>query len=461
MGLEKILVVGKGSKALEFARPFTKQLFAVDNAKSVWESIDSIAPHLIIVGTSISKNDVCVLLTDLKLRKCDTPVIVVGSDQDDHAELMLKLGACDYIKGNDDFKRLGLIIDSIKTGQISKPFPKNYYFAEDCPSAVSIVGKSKSTSRMLKMIKIVASSSCNPVLIIGETGTGKELAARAVHISRHGPDSRFVAVNCAVLTANLLESELFGHVKGAFTGADSEKTGLLEIADSGTIFLDEVTEMPIDLQAKLLRVIQEKTFRKVGGIENIKCNATIIASSNKNLLNEVGNGKFRRDLYYRLMIFPVIISPLRAESRRNDILLLADYFIKNTKICPEKAGKIKGLTKFAMEALKKHLWMGNVRELRNVIERAILLETNDHIGIDNLILEPEDLLDDNCLPANTVVSDFSLERAECELITKALNETGWQKTKAAEMLGITRATLYAKVKQYNIKQADEKQHATA
>jgi DNA-binding NtrC family response regulator len=461
MVLEKILVVGKGSEALEFARPFTRQLFAADDIRNIWESLDTIAPNLIILGTNTPKNDICIFLTDLKLKKCDTPVIVVGNDHDDHAELVLKLGACDYIKGTDDFKRLGLIIDNINTGQMTKPFLKNYYFAEDCPSTVSIVGKSKSTSRMLKMIKIVASSSCNPVLIIGETGTGKELAARAVHISRHGPDSKFVAVNCAVLTANLLESELFGHVKGAFTGADSEKTGLLEIADSGTIFLDEVSEMPLDLQAKLLRVVQEKTFRKVGGVENIKCNATIIASSNKILLREVENGKFRRDLYYRLMIFPVIISPLRAESRKNDILLLADYFIKNTKICPEKAGKIKGLTTFAMEALKKHLWMGNVRELRNVIERAVMLETNDHIGIDNLILEPEELLNDNCWPANNTITDFSLERAERELITKALNETGWQKTKAAEMLGITRATLYAKVKQYKIKQADEKQHANA
>jgi len=461
MSLEKILVVGKGSKALEFARPFAKQLFAADSVRDIWESVGTVAPDLIIVGTNTPQNDIRIFLTDLKLKKYDTPVIVVGNGQDDHAKLMLKLGACDYIKGTDDFKRLGAIIDAIKTGRMQKPFLKNYYFAEDCPSAVSIVGKSKSTSRMLKMIKIVASSSCNPVLIIGETGTGKELAARAVHISRHGPDSKFVAVNCAVLTANLLESELFGHVKGAFTGADSEKTGLLEIADSGTIFLDEVTEMPLDLQAKLLRVIQEKTFRKVGGVENIKCNATIIASSNKILLKEVENGKFRRDLYYRLMIFPVIISPLRAESRKNDILLLADYFIKNTKICPEKAGKIKGLTKFAMEALKKHLWKGNVRELRNVIERAILLETNDHIGIDNLILEPEELLNDNCRPANPAISDFSLERAERELITKALDQTGWQKTKAAEMLGITRATLYAKVKQYKIKRTNKKQHATA
>ncbi len=307
------------------------------------------------------------------------------------------------------------------------------------------------------MIRLVAQSSCNPVLIIGETGTGKELAARAVHILRHGSDRKFVAVNCAALTANLLESELFGHVKGSFTSADRDKTGLLELAAQGTIFLDEISEMPLDLQANLLRVIQEKTFRKVGGLHDITCNATILTSSNRNLLKEVEKGKFRRDLYYRLTICPITLAPLRSSNRKDDIPLLADYFIKNSTICPEKTDKIKGLTKLAIQSLQNHTWPGNVRELRNVIERAILLETTDKIGMTNLIIHPEQGTAENYDPAAPSLSDFSLERAEKELIAKALSEANWQKTKAAALLGITRATLYAKVKQYNIQQAPPKQ----
>jgi len=334
-----------------------------------------------------------------------------------------------------------------------------------------MVGRSRAFVKILGMIRLVAASRCNPVLIIGETGTGKELVANAIHNLRHLGE-QFVAVNCATLTANLLESELFGHVKGSFTGADRDKIGLLELAGSGTIFLDEISEMPLDLQAKLLRVLQEKTFRKVGGVKNITCNATIIASSNRNLYKEMKAHRFRRDLYYRLSICPVIIAPLKSPDRREDIPLLAEYFLKTSTICPEKNNKITGLTNLALEALQKHDWPGNVRELRNVIDRATLLETTDKIGLSSIVIDTTesrslDCARDKCTSGidSRVVSsgsprvpdvhrdikDFSLAKAERELIARALQETGWQKTQAAALLGITRATLYAKVKQYNIK----------
>ncbi len=322
------------------------------------------------------------------------------------------------------------------------------FFAEDYAASIPIVGRSKAIVNTLKMIKLVAASKCNPVLIVGETGTGKELAAKAVHILRH-PHRQFVAVNCAALTASLLESELFGHMKGAFTGADHEKTGLLELAGSGTLFLDEISEMPMDLQAKLLRVLQERTFRKVGGIKDIECEATIIVSSNRNLQQETQANRFRRDLYYRLNVSPITIAPLRSPERREDIQLLAEYFLMTSTIFPEKRNKITSLTKFAIEALQRHDWPGNVRELRNVIERAILLETTDKIGLNSIILDPSDgELSDGSTASR--LDSFSLAKAERELISRALEETGWQKTKAATLLGITRATLYAKVKQYNI-----------
>jgi transcriptional regulator with PAS, ATPase and Fis domain len=314
-----------------------------------------------------------------------------------------------------------------------------------------MVGKSPAILNAIRMIRLVARSRCNPILIVGETGTGKELAAKAVHLLRH-PKDPFVAVNCAALTATLLESELFGYVKGAFTGADRDKTGLLELAGSGTLFLDEISEMPMDLQAKLLRVLQERTFRKVGGIKDIACNATIMASSNRNLKSEVQANRFRRDLYYRLDVSPIVLAPLRSPQRRDDIGLLAQYFVETSTICPEKRTKVTSLTRLALEALEKHDWPGNVRELRNVIDRAILRETTDKIGLSGIVIDPTESAQASLNPSAGLIKGFSLAKAERELISRALQETGWQKTRAAALLGITRATLYAKVKQYNITQ---------
>jgi len=438
MSLENILVVGKDSKAQQLARPFTEQLFAADDTDDTWQMIESVQPHLILIGSGISHKKLCSIIGD--------------SDSSQYIDQLISLGAYDYLEGKGRHQQLAEVIEKInRKGSGADNNSNKRYFSEDCPTSVSIVGRSDSTIKALKMIRLVAQSSCNPVLIVGETGTGKELAARAVHILRHGADKKFVAINCAALTANLLESELFGHVKGSFTSADREKTGLLELAADGSIFLDEINIMPVELQAKLLRVLQEKTFRKVGGINEIDCKATIIASSNKNLAKEVKRGAFRSDLYYRLAICPIALAPLRSESRKEDILLLAEYFLKNSTVCPEKAGKIEGLTKLAAEALEKYHWPGNIRELRNVIERAMLLETTNKIGLSNLIMNPEQFAQAADEPTSAGLKDFSLERAEKELIAKALNEAGWQKTRAAAMLGITRATLYAKVKQYNIR----------
>jgi len=236
----------------------------------------------------------------------------------------------------------------------------------------------------------------------------------------------------------------------AFTGADRDKTGLLELAGAGTLLLDEISEMPVDLQAKLLRVLQERSFRKVGGLKDVRCKATIIASSNRNLKSEVEAKRFRDDLYYRLNIGPIVLAPLRSPERRGDIKLLAEYFLKTSVICPEKRDKVTSLTKLAIENLERYHWPGNVRELRNVIERAILLETTDKIGLSGIVLDPTECAQASQSPSSGLIKGFSLARAERELIARALRETGWQKTRAAALLGITRATLYAKVKQYNI-----------
>jgi transcriptional regulator with PAS, ATPase and Fis domain len=333
------------------------------------------------------------------------------------------------------------------TGKTNAAAPHEEHFIDASAAAVGFVGRSRSARECLKMIRLVAASRCNPVLIVGETGTGKEVAAKAFHALRH-PGGPFVDINCAALTATLLESELFGHVRGAFTGADREKTGLLEAAGTGTIFLDEISEMPLELQAKLLRVLQERTFRKVGGVKDLTCQATIIATSNRDLKEEVREKRFRQDLYYRLNVCPIRLTSLRSPDRRDDIPVLARYFL-NTSTIRQDGRKVTALTQLAIEALVRHDWPGNIRELRNVIERAILLETTDKVGLSSIVIESEGETSGTGLLA-AAVHDFSLEKAERELIARALQETDWQKTQAASLLGITRATLYAKVKQYNI-----------
>lgn len=436
MALEKIVVISREDTVQQSAKQNCEQLFVADDLAEASDIIKRSEPDLIIVDLEH--------VTEPDTSLCDSyPTIYTGRNS-------FEFKSGDFIEYGSLEKDL---TEFTVDGEID---PCDEFFCESFAAEIPVVGKSAATMNSLNMIRTVAASNCNPVLIVGQTGTGKELAAKAVHNLRC-PNEKFVAVNCAALTANLLESELFGHVKGAFTGADQEKTGLLELAGSGVVFLDEISEMPLDLQAKLLRVIQERNFRKVGGIKDINCRATIIASSNRNLKNEVESNKFRKDLYYRLNICPIRLLPLCCENRKEDIELLAKYFLQTSDICPDKKGQIKSFTKMALEALENHDWPGNARELKNVVDRAILMETTDKIGLKSIIFDPDELGSEKAhARATDSLNTFSLEKAEKELIAKALQETGWQKTKAASLLGITRATLYSKVKQYNIENNSKK-----
>ena len=453
MVLTKIVAVSRDQNVQHLARQVGKNVFLTDDLAEVLHIVETIEPELIVLDDKFGSNRIQEFLATTDKTSNDIPVVVVGSDESRNrvSTDFIAMGAYDFLPNRTDHIRLQQIATRIVNESDINATKKNAtdFFVDDCAASVGIVGRSRALVKTLGMIRLVAASKCNPVLIVGETGTGKELAAKAIHALRH-PDEPFVAVNCAALTASLLESELFGHRKGAFTGADRDKTGLLELAASGTILLDEISETPLDLQAKLLRVLQERTFRKVGGVKNITCKATIMASSNRNLYRETKAGRFRRDLYYRLNICPVYIAPLKSPDRKEDIPLLAEYFLKTSTICPEKHTKITSLTKFAVEALQKHDWPGNVRELQNVIERAILLETTDKIGLNNIKLHEVEYENQEENLSATNVKDFSLAKAERELIARALQQTDWQKTQAAALLGITRTTLYAKVKQYNI-----------
>ncbi len=451
MTLSSIITVGREVEIQQLAMKVGENVFVADDMTEALDAVKRVNPDLILFDHRFDKDAVTDFISRID-DISDAHVIVIGNGQEgDQTACQFKEIKAHYLHGKQDYHRLHKIVDQIKH-KLHIGTAKSgdgAFFADSLATSVGMVGKSKAMLQTLKMIKIVAASECNPILIIGPTGTGKEVAARAVHHQRH-PDQPFVAVNCAALTSNLLESELFGHVKGSFTSADRDKTGLLELAGAGTIFLDEISEMPLELQAKLLRVIQEKTFRKVGGTKEITCQATIIASSNRSLKQEAENNRFREDLYHRLSIFPIVLSPLSSPQRREDIPLLADYVLKTSTISPKKSKTIKSITKLALEALASHDWSGNVRELRNVMERAIMLESGDKIGLSSIIINPEEPQSFFTETLDEKVKDFSLVKAEQELIARVLRETNWQKTKAAKLLGISRATLYAKVKQHNI-----------
>lgn len=457
MVLRRLVAISKDPEFQHLARQVAQEVFVADDTHEAFDIIDTVEPDVIALDTSCGAADVREFLERTPSRPINIPVVIIGSDGEVEPDLSAeatRAWICAYLEDRRDGAKLRQIAIRLKSQHRAAASDKgsNLFFATDYAASVCMVGHSQAMQETLRMVQLVANSQCNPVLIIGETGTGKELAAKAIHLLRHA-NERFVAVNCAALSVTLLESELFGHVKGSFTGADREKTGLLELTGSGTILLDEISEMPLDLQAKLLRVVQEKTFRKVGGVENIKCNATIISSSNQDLKKQVRANRFRKDLYYRLNTCPVSLAPLRARDRSEDIPLLVEYFLKTSTICPDKTGKITSLTKLASESLQKHDWPGNVRELRNAIERAILLEETDKIGLSSIAIDSEmqcDCADTEVSPQRRHIQDFSLATAERELIIRALKETGWQKTRAAALLGITRATLYAKVRQYNI-----------
>jgi DNA-binding NtrC family response regulator len=458
--LRRIVVVSNKPQIRDIAQEISREVFVAEDLAEAADIVNTVTPDLTIFDETVAPDRLREFLRTTDNDPNGRPVSVAAvADESPFSNREYELaGVSHCLRGEAQHGRIREIALQVATGEPrgARNGEDDSGFLDDIAAACGMVGRSKAIRKALEMIKLIAQSRCNPILITGETGTGKELVAKAIHMIRHA-DRPLVAVNCAALTATLLESELFGHMKGAFTGADRDKVGLLEYAGGGTLFLDEISEMPLDLQAKVLRVLQERTFRKVGGIKDLVCQATIIASSNRNLRKEVDERRFRQDLYYRLNICPIDIAPLRSPERRGDIRLLAEHFLRTSDICSHRPMRASAITSLAIEALQRHDWPGNVRELRNVIERAILLETTDKIGLRSIMIETAEADASADGPAGGRTRDFSLEKAERELIARALHETGWQKTQAASLLGITRATLYAKVKQYNLQRQKPQQ----
>ena len=323
---------------------------------------------------------------------------------------------------------------------------ENLGYRETASQTDPIIGASAALRDVLALCDRVAATHAT-VLLLGETGTGKELTARRVHAESARCNKPFIAINCAALPETLLESELFGHEAGAFTGATQTKLGRFELADAGTLFLDEIGDISPSTQIKLLRVLQEREFVRVGGIHTISCDVRIIAATNRDLKKAMDASEFREDLYYRLNVFPIHLPPLR--ERREDIPLLVDYFVNRT--AKELGWRRPGVASGAMDLLCGYRWPGNIREMRNVMERAVLLCDADDIAPANL---PREIAGDSRLEQDEGEGS-ALEGYEKAMIVKALEECGWNQTRAAESLGISRDNLRYRLRKYQIRRPDD------
>ncbi len=406
---------------------------------------------LVITDLKMPKMDGIEFLKQVKELKPETQVILITAFASGNTALSaMKEGAYDYIEKNFDIDELKRIVHEAMEQKGIKT--REAQFIKDLASDVAfggMIGKSREMLKVYGTIKKVSETPAN-ILILGESGTGKELVAKAIHEHSPRKDMPFVVINCGGIPENLLESEFFGYMKGSFTGAFTDKAGLFESANNGTIFLDEIGELPSLLQVKLLRVVQEKTFRRIGGTVDIKVNVRIISATNQNLEEKVKGGSFREDLYYRLNVIPIHLPPLR--ERREDIPVLTRYFIE--KYSREFAKDIKTISSYALELLMDYPFPGNVRELENIIERSVALESTNIILPDNLFIDREQIKNDHPLPA--VIPDAGIQlneeltKIEKQFIETALNKTKGSKTKAADLLHVTFDSLRYRIEKLGI-----------
>jgi DNA-binding NtrC family response regulator len=423
--------------------------------------------------------DIDVVVTDLKMPKVDgmqvlktvseefpqIPVIMITAfGSVDNAVAAVKAGAFDYIEKPFEQEQIRQIITkAIKQAAANKLSPTVTNTDAETPGRFGLIGASPEMQAIFDVIERVADTP-STVLITGESGTGKELVAKALHENSSRRDGPFIKINCAAIPKNLMESELFGYDKGAFTGATSAKPGRFELADGGTLFLDEIGEIPVEMQVKLLRAIQESEFERVGGIKTLKVDVRLITATNRDLEKEVAEGTFREDLYYRLNVVPLSIPPLR--QRGKDTELLVAHII--TKFRERLRKEIDGISDDAMAVLCSHNWPGNIRELENVLERTILFCNSSRIEVSDL---PDELVGggnrseapeapaaknsrEDTLDTATSLKDAvkaETHRVERELIAKALDETGGNVTQAAKLLQISRKSLQMKMKEFGLR----------
>ncbi len=364
----------------------------------------------------------------------------------------MRLGACDYLSKPFDIDLVKMKVrEKIENRQIrqenvllKRTLGLSHQFS-------NIIGRSETMLEVFKMIETVARTN-STILLTGESGTGKGLVAQAIHFHSLRRDRPMVALNCGAMPETLLESELFGHMRGAFTGADNNKKGLIEVAEKGTIFLDEIAEMSAVMQVKLLRVLQERRFRRVGGLEELQADIRVIAATNQDLTRAVAEGRFREDLYYRINVIPIVLPPLR--ERREDVPLLADHFLG--KYAEQMGKAVSGIARGAMDLLVQYHWPGNIRELENVIERAVALEGTPAIMVESLPptvrgMAPARGGQKDTFPDSGFDLEAHVKEIERDYIAQALLRAGGVQVKAAELLGMSFRSFRYYVKKYNLR----------
>jgi len=398
-------------------------------------------PAIVLLDLKLPDIDGLEILEKIKSISPETEVIIMtGYASIETAVEAIKKGAFHYLTKPIKLEELKLLVKKAEEKISLQEENRRLKEAIARYTFVELVGKSLKMQKIYKLIMKVSQVDCN-VLIQGESGTGKEFVAKAIHYNsprKHGP---FVPFNCSAFTEELIASELFGYEKGAFTGAYRTKIGLLEAANGGTVFLDEVSEMSLSMQVKLLRAIQEKRILRVGGVNPINLDIRIIAATNKNLRKLISNGKFREDLFYRLNVVFINLPPLR--ERKEDIPLLIQHFLNKYNAILGK--NIKGVSKKALECLLKYPFPGNVRELENIIERAVALAEREEIGIEEL---PSDIYEFQIETKGLPPSSLAEHEKYC--IQRALEATGYNKTEAAKLLGFSRITLWRKMRKYGL-----------
>ncbi|MDK9707843.1 MAG: sigma-54 dependent transcriptional regulator [Desulforhopalus sp.] len=433
------------------------EVFTASDGEEGLRIVEAVDLDIVITDMQMPGMNGLQLLYRVKEKKPDLPVVVITAFAEvDKAVQAMQAGAFNYLA--KPFSNDELIITLKKAAQHYSLVRENSRLRDEIKvksSFSGMVGKNPKMLQVYQLIEKVAPTHAS-VLITGESGTGKELVAKAIHVNSPRESRPFIAVNCAALSENLLESELFGHEKGAFTGAVAMRKGRFELADTGTIFLDEVGEIPLALQSKLLRILQEKTFERVGGGKTIEVDVRIISATNKDLREEVAAGRFREDLFYRLNVIPINLPALR--DRMDDMRLLAEYFVE--KYRKELVKPKLAISPDALKLLMKLPWEGNIRELENTIERAAILCSNDLIEADDVhpdiqyAEEPQPLGHEVDLrlmfPEDAGLNDvlFVIEK---KMLTQALSDTDYIQARAAEKLGITKSLLQYKMKKYQIK----------
>ena len=420
------------------------EIFLAASAEEAISVIDREGPDLILLDIQLPGMSGMDLLRTVK--KDDpgcTVVMITASSEINVAVQAMKDGAFDYLPKPFNLDEVRLIVEkALETSRLKEEVTR--LKKESARYGFHLfVYRSQEMKEVIRIARKITSSDATTVLLTGESGTGKDLLALAIHFESGRRDKPFMPVNCTALPRELLESELMGHEKGAFTDAKSMKKGQFELADGGTIFLDEIGDMDLALQAKILRFLESRNFKRVGGVRDVEVDVRIIAATNKNLEEKIRNGMFREDLYFRLNVIPIDIPSLR--DRPEDVIPLADHFL--SEFSRDLGKDVLRITDEAREAMESYNWPGNVREIKNVIERAMILSADDTLDLDDLRLResrPSAADEPGTFPT------LNLEEMEMVLITKALEETGSNQSSAARLLGITRDTLRYRMKKHGL-----------